>query len=60
MLVCFVVAVVSTLGLRFYLIWENNKRDHAQGPVPDEYTDTVEQLSGDKTDREIPSYRYVY
>jgi hypothetical protein len=61
MLVCFACSAISCLILRFYLIWENNKRD-AIGEAPD-----VVEIDGvpvpasslnliDRTDRES----YVY
>jgi hypothetical protein len=65
MLVCFACSASIILILRFYLMWENKKRD-AIGEAPD-----VVEIDGvpvpafslnliDKTDREINQFRYVY
>ncbi|KAH8884206.1 putative MFS allantoate transporter [Thozetella sp. PMI_491] len=65
-LVCFSASIVIILSLRVYLIWENKKRD-ALGPVTegvDVDAAPVEVLDenniSDKTDREMPQFRYVY
>ncbi|CAI6082022.1 unnamed protein product [Clonostachys chloroleuca] len=60
MLVCFVVAIFATIGLRFYLIWENRKKERIHGSVTEDNIEAAAELSGDKTDRELPCFRYVY
>ncbi|KKK14657.1 hypothetical protein P175DRAFT_0484744 [Aspergillus ochraceoroseus IBT 24754] len=65
MLVCFAASAIICVVLRFYLIWENKKRD-ALGDVPE-----IVEIDGipvpvgslnliDKTDRELHQFRYVY
>ncbi|KAF5596699.1 DAL5-Allantoate ureidosuccinate permease [Fusarium pseudocircinatum] len=56
-MICLAISAVLCIVLRFYLIWENKKRDDAG--------DAIEvPLEGinlsDKTDREIPQFRYIY
>ncbi|KAH9223914.1 major facilitator superfamily domain-containing protein [Leptodontidium sp. 2 PMI_412] len=65
MLVCFSAGVFFCFGLRFYLIWENKRRD-AMGDAPVLTIDGVE-VEGtaalnllDKTDRELLQFRYLY
>ncbi|PYI07546.1 MFS general substrate transporter [Aspergillus sclerotiicarbonarius CBS 121057] len=65
MLVCFACSIITTLALRYYLIWENKKRDAAE-PVPEIVeVDGVQVPSSslnllDRTDRELHQFRYVY
>ncbi|KAL4808288.1 major facilitator superfamily domain-containing protein [Aspergillus unguis] len=62
MLICFGVSLVIALALRFYLTWENRRRDR----LGHGYTDTdlpSEDLDAavlDKTDKELLHFRYVY
>ncbi|KAJ5578610.1 uncharacterized protein N7459_007574 [Penicillium hispanicum] len=65
MLVCFACSAVIALLLRFYCIWENSKRDAAAVAVGDLAEDGAPVPSAalnlmDKTDREIPQFRYAY
>ncbi|KND87788.1 putative transporter [Tolypocladium ophioglossoides CBS 100239] len=61
MLVCFGVGFVTCITLRLNLIWENRRRDQAGGAALESETDTGVMLNMmDKTDREIPQFRYVY
>ncbi|KAF7546843.1 hypothetical protein G7Z17_g8145 [Cylindrodendrum hubeiense] len=49
------------IGLRFYLIWENRRRDRIENEETS--TDSQENLNTsclDKTDKEIVRFRYVY
>jgi hypothetical protein len=57
MLVCFGVGVFVILGMRFYLIWENKRRDAREGFSDGHIEDA---MNVDLTDRRIPGYRYVY
>lgn len=65
MLVCFACSIITTIVLRYYLIWENAKRDAAiQLPGAIE-VDGVEVPASslnllDRTDRELHQFRYVY
>lgn len=61
MMVCYAIGVLTCFALRYYLIWENRRRDRAS-PVS---TTAVEGELGDlnlsdKTDKEIAQFRYVY
>lgn len=49
------------LGLLAYYILENHRRDRVYG-LPSETTENEElaQELSNRTDREIPSFRYVY
>ena len=63
--VCLASSIIIIIALRFYLIWENNKRNQ-QGEVPAIVeVDGVQVPIGvlnllDKTDRELYQFRYVY
>ncbi|KAL2850145.1 major facilitator superfamily domain-containing protein [Aspergillus pseudoustus] len=65
MLTCFAASAVISLVLRFYLIWENKKRDSI-GVAPETIEVDGEHVPAatlnllDKTDREIHQFRYVY
>ncbi|KAM5350021.1 hypothetical protein ACJ41O_006526 [Fusarium nematophilum] len=56
-MICFSVAVVLCVMQRIYLIRENRKRDLADEAL-DVAPGTLNLM--DKTDREIPQFRYVY
>lgn len=49
------------LGLLAYYIWENKRRDRVYGLLEEtpENEELAQELSN-RTDREIPSFRYVY
>lgn len=60
MLICFGVSFVIPIGLRFYLVWENRRRDRmGQGTVTDSLDD-MDAAFLDKTDKELSHFRYVY
>ncbi|KAJ5151646.1 major facilitator superfamily transporter [Penicillium capsulatum] len=60
-MICFGVGLVSSFLFRLYLIWENRRRDRLTDPTaPSErFPGTCINLL-DKTDKEIPEFRYVY
>lgn len=64
MMICPSIGIVLSLSFRAYLVWVNRCRDKAAGgsrPV-----DTTDLQTGvalnlmDKTDMEMPQFRYVY
>jgi hypothetical protein len=56
-MICLAVSAVLCIVLRFYLIWENKKRDNAGEAIGG----SLEGLNlSDKTDREISQFRYIY
>ncbi|KAL5000891.1 major facilitator superfamily domain-containing protein [Aspergillus recurvatus] len=60
MLICFGVSLALALGLRYYLVWENRRRDRL-GHVNNH--DSLEDLDAavlDKTDKQLLQFRYVY
>ncbi|OBT67457.1 hypothetical protein VE03_03041 [Pseudogymnoascus sp. 23342-1-I1] len=61
-LVCFSCSTILIFVLRFYLIWENKKRDAASQTIQiDEERISTSALNLlDKTDRDLPQFRYVY
>lgn len=59
MLICFGVAFVIPIALRFYLIWENRRRDRL-GLVDDNSFENLDATFLDKTDKELLHFRYVY
>jgi len=61
MIICFGVALVLCVILRFFLIWENRSRDRKTGPVEHLTEDEVGVVNmADSTDKEMVSFRYVY
>ncbi|XWW94937.1 hypothetical protein V2A60_002887 [Cordyceps javanica] len=59
MLICFAGGIVLCIALRFYLVWENRRRDKAAGTAV-HFVDTEAINLADLTDKEIPEFRYVY
>ncbi|KAJ6785219.1 hypothetical protein PWT90_02953 [Aphanocladium album] len=59
MLVCYGAGIALCMVLRFYLIWENRRRDTAAGNVV-QLVDTEAINQADLTDMEIAEFRYVY
>ncbi|KAF2008826.1 major facilitator superfamily transporter [Aaosphaeria arxii CBS 175.79] len=58
MLICFGIGIVACFILRFYLVWENKRRDgQASDGMAEEDMDAGML---DRTDKEIKSFRYVY
>lgn len=64
MLVCFSIAVVFIMILRAYLISQNKKRGTSSISIGVEDLDPREAyeatLKLDKTDKQLPEFRYVY
>ncbi|KAJ5652981.1 hypothetical protein N7507_010407 [Penicillium longicatenatum] len=65
MLVCFACSAILSMLLRFYCIWENEKRDASVITVGGYGENSASTSSAclnlsDKTDRELPQFRYVY
>ncbi|KAF9738893.1 hypothetical protein PMIN06_010363 [Paraphaeosphaeria minitans] len=60
-LVCFCLALFCALALRFYMIWENRRRDRVFGVLEtvDDQVDGMRLGMHDKTDLENPDFRYV-
>ncbi|RSL94882.1 hypothetical protein CEP52_012385 [Fusarium oligoseptatum] len=58
-IICLSAAAFLSGVLRFYLIWENKKRDQLHG-VPENNPEEVDlaQNLADKTDAELPEFRY--
>ncbi|OAA80716.1 Major facilitator superfamily domain, general substrate transporter [Akanthomyces lecanii RCEF 1005] len=59
MLVCYAAGIVLCMLLRFYLVWENRRRDKAAGGAV-QLVDTEAINQADLTDKEIAEFRYVY
>ncbi|KAL2828775.1 major facilitator superfamily domain-containing protein [Aspergillus cavernicola] len=65
MLICFACSAVISIVLRFYIIWENKKRDSIREAPGNAEFDGIPVSSAslnliDKTDRELRQFRYVY
>ncbi len=60
MIICFAIGIVVCILHRLYLIHENKRRDRASNVA--EVTETAEPMLNlmDKTDRQIPQFRYMY
>lgn len=60
-MVCFGVGVASCLALRLFLIRENRIKDQVNGVLgASGFDDDLMVNLMDKTDKEIPQFRYVY
>ncbi len=61
MLLCFGIGLLASIALRFYLWKENRDRDRAGHGTEVEAVDGNTLLNFmDRTDKEIPEFRYVY
>jgi ACS family allantoate permease-like MFS transporter len=60
-LVCFCLALLSAIALRFYMLRENKRRDRVYGAVDTDEAKVDGMRTGmhDKTDRESTDFRYV-
>lgn len=60
-MICYAVGVILCGVARFYLVWENRRRDGVYPPFHGN-EEVVGDIAGmlDKTDKEIPQFRYVY
>lgn len=61
--ICLAAAIVDCLLLRFYLVWENKRRDRAdatEGKTTLIDLDNEEVKKLDETDREMHHFRYLY
>lgn len=59
MMICFAIAFCLCFVLRFYLIWENKRRDRGVTAVEPEKNAGQINMA-DKTDKEMMTFRYVY
>lgn len=61
MMICYGVALVTCFSLRFYLIWENRRRDRVSNEeINSDSQGSLDFGSLDKTDKEMSQFRYVY
>jgi len=61
MIICFGVALILSILLRVFLIWENKRRDNRTGTVMDLDEDQIGVMNlSDATDKEMENFRYVY
>lgn len=60
-LVFFCAALLCALALRFYMVWENRRRDRVYGALEtvDDKVDGMRLGMHDKTDLENPDFRHV-
>ncbi|GLB10308.1 hypothetical protein AtubIFM57258_006710 [Aspergillus tubingensis] len=60
-MICYVVGIILCGVARFYLVWENQRRDGVNPPLHSN-VEVDGDIAGmlDKTDKEIPQFRYVY
>jgi hypothetical protein len=59
MLICYAVGILTCIGLRYYLIWENRRRDRVNAVLNEPQNGEMLNLL-DKTDKEIGQFRYIY
>lgn len=57
-MICYAIGLVASAVLRFYLMWENARRDKSADPISAD--GAVEATSVDKTDKQLPTFRYLY
>ncbi|KAJ3943295.1 uncharacterized protein N0V96_006215 [Colletotrichum fioriniae] len=60
MLICYSLGVLMCFVLRYYLVWENKRRDSIGEELDTGVENDVSLNLLDKTDKEIPQFRYVY
>lgn len=59
-LICYAIGICACVVLRVYLIWVNKSRDRLHGDINDLDEGRSANGTGDKTDKEQPTFRYVY
>lgn len=61
MIICFTIALLLSLVLRFYLIWENKRRDSAGNALETQDDNNTSGANmADRTDKQMMAFRYVY
>jgi hypothetical protein len=61
MMICYSVAFSSCFALRFYLVWENKRRDRLASIAGEGFEEEKMVVNmADKTDKEMGKFRYVY
>ncbi|KAL4865238.1 hypothetical protein BDV12DRAFT_154653 [Aspergillus spectabilis] len=60
MLICFGICLAISLVLRYYLIWENRRRDRLGHVATGDSVEDLDAAILDKTDKELLQFRYVY
>ena len=61
MIICFGAALILSVVLRIYLIWENRRRDKKTGTVVDLDEEQIRAMNlSDATYKEMTNFRYVY
>ena len=60
MMICYSVGVLACFVLRFYLIWENKRRDRESVVEEASAEEGMAANLSDKTDKEMARFRYVY
>ncbi|KAF2117614.1 major facilitator superfamily domain-containing protein [Lophiotrema nucula] len=60
MMVCYGFAFVACFALRFYLVWENRRRDRTSSREVLSEEEEVNVNLADMTDKEMVRFRYVY
>jgi hypothetical protein len=61
MMICFAAAILLCFVLRFYLVWENRRRDGLAAAAGEASVAEPENLNmADRTDKEMLAFRYVY
>lgn len=61
MIICFGAALVLSILLRIYLIWENRRRDCETGVVEELTEEQIGVMNlADDTDKHMKHFRYVY
>lgn len=56
--ICFGIATVAMVTLRFVIIFENKRRDKVQGEAPAQHYE--DRSINDLTDKENLNFRYLY
>lgn len=57
---CYILLVLVIAFLRFYFVWQNKKRDELAAQVVEARDEHLVHAFDDLTDKENPSFRYMY
>lgn len=60
LIICFAVGIMACVVLRVRMIMKNRSRDRSGTGLEETETDAAVHAAEDRTDKEMPRFRYVY
>lgn len=59
-MVCFAVGIMACVVLRVRMIMKNRSRDRSGAGLEETEIDAAAHAAEDRTDKQMPQFRYVY